>query len=137
MRTMMHGSRSSARVWLSVACFCVLVGTIGAFPGVGAAHSETAAGSAPPSELRGSEAVHFKAADGVALQGRLFGHGSVGIVLTHIADPEVAQAEWFSLAPVLASQGYRVLTFDFRGFCPGERAVVQLRATSKRRGSTS
>lgn len=72
-----------------------------------------------PPELRGSVAVHFRSTDGVDLEGRIFGTGAVAVVLAHIADPQSAQAEWFQFAPVLVRHGYRVLTFDFRGFCPG------------------
>lgn len=84
--------------------------------------SEPTPSSALPRELQGSVVVHFRSADGVDLEGRMFGTGTVGVVLAHIADPQQAQAEWFPFAPVLVHHGYRVLTFDFRGFCPGDLA---------------
>lgn len=68
--------------------------------------------------LAGSTAVRFQASDGVKLEGRVFGTGTTGIVLAHGND-EGGQGTWFDFAPVLAKSGYRVLTFDFGGFCPG------------------
>jgi uncharacterized protein len=65
----------------------------------------------------GSEAVSFDAPDGVALEGRLFGDGSVGVVLSHMRPSD--QTSWWDFAQELADEGYLVLTYDFRGFCPG------------------
>ena len=69
-----------------------------------------------PSESR---PITFEAADGVTLAGRLFGpdQGSAGVVLSHMAPAD--QSSWFAFADRLAGEGYRVLTFDFRGYCPG------------------
>lgn len=69
--------------------------------------------------LRGSKAVRFRTPDGVRLAGRLFGHGSVGVVLSHQGGTAANQSDWWGMARVLAHQGYRVLTYDFRGICPG------------------
>jgi pimeloyl-ACP methyl ester carboxylesterase len=66
----------------------------------------------------GSRAVAFRTPDGVRLEGRLSGGGTVGIVLAHGA-LEQGEDSWFEFVPVLASHGYRVLAFDFRGYCPG------------------
>jgi predicted alpha/beta-hydrolase family hydrolase len=65
----------------------------------------------------GSLAVRFHAPDGVALAGRLFGHGRSGIVLAHQSDDD--QTAWWSFAETLRTKGYEVLTFDYRGVCPG------------------
>jgi dienelactone hydrolase len=65
----------------------------------------------------GSRAVSFRAADGTKLEGRVFGSGAVGVVLAHMFTAD--QRSWWSFAGTLAGQGYRVLTFDFRGYCPG------------------
>lgn len=65
----------------------------------------------------GSEAVSFDSADGVRLEGRLFGEGSVGVVLSHMRPSD--QTSWWSFAEDLADEGYLVLTYDFRGYCPG------------------
>jgi predicted alpha/beta hydrolase len=67
----------------------------------------------------GFERVHFRASDGVVLDGRLFGSGKVGIVLSHSSRRGSSQAAWLGTAQLLAGKGYRVLTYDRRGVCPG------------------
>jgi pimeloyl-ACP methyl ester carboxylesterase len=66
-----------------------------------------------------SDAVSFKTADGVDLSGRIFGpaNATAGVVLAHTLSGD--QTKWFGFADRLAGQGFRVLTFDFRGYCPG------------------
>ena len=64
-----------------------------------------------------SEAVAFEAPDGVGLEGRLFGSGDVGVVLSHMRPGD--QGQWLAFAGMLADRGYRVLTYDRRGECPG------------------
>ncbi|HEY7476600.1 MAG TPA: alpha/beta fold hydrolase [Actinomycetota bacterium] len=68
--------------------------------------------------IESSTAVTFEAG-GVELSGRLFGpeDAPVGVVLAHMLPAD--QSAWYVTAGRLADQGYRVLTFDFRGFCPG------------------
>jgi pimeloyl-ACP methyl ester carboxylesterase len=68
-------------------------------------------------DASGSRAVSFESADGVALEGRVFGDGTTGVVLAHMRPAD--QRSWFGFARRLADQGYLVLTFDFRGYCPG------------------
>jgi pimeloyl-ACP methyl ester carboxylesterase len=70
--------------------------------------------SAPP---QGSRAVSFRSTDGVRLEGRLIGEGSVAVVLSHMRPAD--QRSWWSFAQDLADAGYLVLTYDFRGYCPG------------------
>jgi pimeloyl-ACP methyl ester carboxylesterase len=67
----------------------------------------------------GSDAVSFRTDDGIELSGRLFGprHAEAGIVLAHGAT--VDQSSWYAFADELGKLGYLVLTFDFRGYCPG------------------
>ncbi len=67
--------------------------------------------------LEASSPVTFTAADGVALAGRLFGEGTVGVVLAHMRPAD--QSSWFPFAARLAQEGYLALTFNFRGYCPG------------------
>jgi len=67
------------------------------------------------------ERVRFRAADGVRLDGRLFGSGRFGIVLVHMGRGGDSQADWLELARRL-SRNYLVLTYDRRGVCPGGRA---------------
>lgn len=70
-----------------------------------------------PENLRGSSAVSFRSSDGIALEGRVFGTGSIGVVLAHGVE-DVAQGQWFSFAYILEQHGYRAMTFNLRGFCP-------------------
>ena len=69
--------------------------------------------------LQDSRAVTFTTSDGVRLAGRLFGPdtATAGVVLAHMLPSD--QSSWFDFADRLAREGYRVLTFDFRGYCPG------------------
>jgi pimeloyl-ACP methyl ester carboxylesterase len=68
-------------------------------------------------DLSGSEAVTFESADGVRLDGRLFGDGTSAVVLSHMRPAD--QRSWFGFAGRLADDGYLVLTYNFRGYCPG------------------
>jgi pimeloyl-ACP methyl ester carboxylesterase len=74
-------------------------------------------GEGPAIDLAGSEPVTFTSRDDVRLEGRLFGEGSTAVVLAHMRPAD--QRSWFAMADRLAGQGYLVLTFDFRGYCPG------------------
>ena len=76
-----------------------------------------ACGAQPEANLSNSRAVSFASADGVALDGRLFGAGQTAVVLSHMQPAD--QRSWFAFADRLAGQGYLVLTYDFRGYCPG------------------
>jgi pimeloyl-ACP methyl ester carboxylesterase len=76
-----------------------------------------ACGEPPPPDLSGSRAVTFESSDGVRLEGRMFGDGSTGVVLSHMRPAD--QRSWFAFAKRLADEGYLVLTYDFRGYCPG------------------
>ena len=66
-----------------------------------------------------SEPITFTTDDGVQLAGRLFGPADAraGVVLAHMLPAD--QRAWYPFAQRLAEQGFRVLTFDFRGYCPG------------------
>jgi pimeloyl-ACP methyl ester carboxylesterase len=68
--------------------------------------------------LASSTSVTFEA-DGVELGGRLFGtdDATAGVVLAHMLPAD--QSAWFETAAALGEEGYRVLTFNFRGYCPG------------------
>lgn len=69
--------------------------------------------------LADSQAVTFRSSDGVELAGRVFGpdDATAGIVLAHMLPAD--QSSWFDFADRVGDLGYRVLTFDFRGYCPG------------------
>ncbi|HEY7668884.1 MAG TPA: alpha/beta fold hydrolase [Actinomycetota bacterium] len=72
--------------------------------------------------LEDSTAVTFPSTDGVELAGRLFGPdtATAGVVLAHMLPAD--QRSWFDFADRLGGSGYRALTFDFRGYCPGGAA---------------
>jgi dienelactone hydrolase len=78
--------------------------------------------AAPSAAPAGSEAVSFTTADGVEIDGRLFGDpgSSAGVVLAHMQPAD--QTSWYGFAETLADEGYRALTFNFRGYCPGGEA---------------
>ena len=88
-----------------------LVALVLLFPACGGGNGEAATGS---------RAVSFESSDGVALDGRLFGAGTAAVVLAHMRPTD--QRSWFDFADRLADQSYLVLTFDFRGYCPGGEA---------------
>lgn len=69
--------------------------------------------------LAASTPVTFESSDGVELAGRLFGPegATAGVVLAHMLPAD--QSAWFDTAAALGERGYRVLTFNFRGYCPG------------------
>ena len=73
----------------------------------------------PLGSTEGSREITFRSTDGVKLDGRLFGpdKGSAGVVLAHMFPAD--QSAWYFFAERLGDLGYRVLTFDFRGYCPG------------------
>jgi pimeloyl-ACP methyl ester carboxylesterase len=64
-----------------------------------------------------SEAVTFESDDGIRLEGRLFGEGTSAVVLSHMRPAD--QSSWYPFADRLAGLGYLVLTYNFRGYCPG------------------
>ena len=117
--------------WLAVAFLLVAATACGG--GDGTASTGTTATSPSPSPspeptssfpvleedelLAMSAPVAFEAADGVRLEGRLFGSGDVGVVLSHMRPGD--QGQWLAFAGLLADNGYRVLTYDRRGECPG------------------
>jgi pimeloyl-ACP methyl ester carboxylesterase len=63
------------------------------------------------------ETIHFRAGDGVSLEGRLYGSGPVGVVLSHQINGDLAT--WSEFATTLAAKGYAALAYDARGVCPG------------------
>jgi pimeloyl-ACP methyl ester carboxylesterase len=69
--------------------------------------------------LEHSTPVTFASADGVELAGRVFGPdaATTGVVLAHMLPAD--QRSWYAFAERLGALGYRALTFDFRGYCPG------------------
>ena len=71
--------------------------------------SATGAAAAPV-----GQAVRFTTVDRVTLTGTVFGDGSAGVALAHMFPTD--QTSWQAFARQLAAEGYRALTFDFRGY---------------------
>jgi pimeloyl-ACP methyl ester carboxylesterase len=69
--------------------------------------------------LAASSPVTFPNDAGDVLAGRLFGpeDAGAGVVLVHGYSAD--QSAWYPFAARLGDAGYRVLTFDLRGYCPG------------------
>ncbi len=122
----------SARVALSLGALVTLtliavgLATV-AVTGCGSPTSTTSA-SSPAASAPASPGVPvtFATEDGVTLGGHLFGSGKAGIVLSHMYPSD--QTSWFSAAQRLASAGYLVLTFDFRGYgeSGGEKQIAKI-----------
>ncbi|MEP6758830.1 MAG: alpha/beta fold hydrolase [Actinomycetota bacterium] len=102
------GATARFRFVTALAVIALLLSSCG---GGSSAASSAAVGASTP--------VTFTTSDGVKLAGRLFGPvgASAGVVLAHMLPAD--QQSWFAFAQRLADQGYRVLTFNFRGYCPG------------------
>ncbi len=66
----------------------------------------------------GPWSVTFATEDGATLHGMLFGKGAAGVVLAPMYIG--GQDAWFSFAQTLAENGFRALTFDYRGFGESE-----------------
>jgi len=58
--------------------------------------------------------VTFKTDDSVEIEGRIFGIGENGLILAHMYPAD--QESWKDFALLLSQKGYRVLTFNFRGY---------------------
>ena len=84
---------------------------------VGAVVVVGCSGGERPVDISGSRAVSFRSSDGIDLEGRLFGDGTSAVVLSHMRPAD--QTSWFAFASRLSDAGYLVLTYDFRGYCPG------------------
>jgi hypothetical protein len=70
---------------------------------------------APPEPTSASTAgnlVTFSAADGEALEGRVYGTGTTAVVLSNMGDND--PGPWQAFAPLLAERGYLVLSYSFR-----------------------
>jgi uncharacterized protein len=82
----------------------------------------TSCGDAPTGSTAGSKEITFTSSDGITLSGRLFGpeDATAGVVLAHMFPSD--QSAWFDFAARLGERGYRVVTFNFRGYCPGGEA---------------
>jgi dienelactone hydrolase len=77
--------------------------------------SATHPASPTPTSQVNTELVSFTTQDGITLSGTLFGEGDFTVILAHMGMPGTDQVSWHPFARLLAEQGFRVLTFDFRG----------------------
>jgi pimeloyl-ACP methyl ester carboxylesterase len=77
-----------------------------------------------PFSGEGPWTVAFDTADGITLAGTLFGTGPNTVVLSHMYLDD--QSDWHPFARTLEAQGFRVLTFNFRGYgnSGGERDIA-------------
>lgn len=58
--------------------------------------------------------VSFLTHDGITLAGQVFGFGSTAVILSHTESAD--QTSWWPFARILRDKGYKVLTYDFRGY---------------------
>ncbi len=58
--------------------------------------------------------VVFKTDDEIEIEGRIFGIGKNGLILAHMYPAD--QESWKDFALFLSQKGYRILTFNFRGY---------------------
>ncbi len=79
-------------------------------------------GGETPADPSAARDITFESSDGITLAGRVFGpdEGTAGVVLAHMFPSD--QSDWWAFADRLGQRGYRVLTFNFRGYCPGGSA---------------
>jgi uncharacterized protein len=71
-------------------------------------------GSSAAQPVSQAREISFTTADGVTLDGHLFGNGQAGVILSHMYPAD--QSSWYPTAERLAAEGYLVLTYDFRGY---------------------
>jgi pimeloyl-ACP methyl ester carboxylesterase len=67
-----------------------------------------------PSAPNVDEVIRFRTEDSEDLWGSIFGTGEIGVILTHMRGRD--QTSWFPFGRFAAESGYKVLTFDFRGY---------------------
>ena len=60
------------------------------------------------------EVIRFRTEDSEDLWGSVFGVGEIAVILTHMRGRD--QTSWFPFARFIGESGYKVLTFDFRGY---------------------
>ena len=111
---------SSALV-LAAVCVSCSEGEPSSQPTATASATETAPTSPTVvPEDRRSQAVRITGADGDALVGRVWSGGDVAVILAHGFSPLSGQDNWKPFPDILAKRGYRVLTFNFGGFCSND-----------------
>lgn len=99
--------------------------TVAACGGGNSANTEPTERDGPPVSER---AVQFATSDGLALSGRLFGDGRVGVVLAHMLPADASS--WYPMARRLAREGYLALAFNFRGYAGSQGVKSTTKAPS-------
>ena len=61
-----------------------------------------------------TEIIRFRTEDSEDLWGSVFGEGEIAIILSHMRGRD--QSSWFPFARLASESGYKILTFDFRGY---------------------
>ena len=65
-------------------------------------------------ESGATETVRIRTADSEDLWGSIFGDGEIAVILSHMRGRN--QTSWFPFARLASTSGYKVMTFDFRGY---------------------
>jgi pimeloyl-ACP methyl ester carboxylesterase len=99
------------RLVLAVLAGLVLAGCTSTTPPA-APPSASPSLSPSASQAAAVQEVTFPATDGVALHGRVYGHGATAVILSNMGDND--PRPWDDFAPLLAARAYRVLTYSFR-----------------------
>ena len=91
----------------------------GSVPITASASATAAASPSAPSTAGASEAatgpyreIALELPNGALREGRDYGNGEVGIVLTHMGGATDTQDDWAAIAEELVAEGYRVVTFN-------------------------
>lgn len=92
-------------------------------PAASAEPTELPAATWPASSLEAAAAaghmIEFDASDGIKLAGREFGSGQTVVVFSHMGDTSNNESDWYRFAAALADHGFRAITYNRRGVCPG------------------
>lgn len=78
----------------------------------------------------GFEEITFDTADGLTLEGRLYGAGPTLVVLGHMFPAD--QSSWFAFAEALQAEGFSALTYNNRGYGKSDAGGELLVATDAR-----
>ena len=78
--------------------------------------TRTAPGQAPTAATTAvaPRKVSFLTQDGLRLSGSLYGQSKTVVICSN--EYHSSQSDWSTIAPYLATQGYMVLTYDYRGY---------------------
>jgi len=120
---------------------CVLRPTLVLAVVIAAAIATSAAPSSGAQSACVATNARFATVDGVRLHGAVVGRGTTGVVFAHQVAGD--RCQWLDFAREVASDGYRVLVFDMRGYGASsgsanvrpDRDVAAAAAELRRRGA--